>query len=179
MAGVLAQAPPDRLVEQLLPQLWLALADGFPANVCVDACITLSFAFGQFGIESLLQPVDLTIEDASGAVVVHGSPRPSWNAAGTEFTGHCVLWLPDSRRLIDPTVEQYERMRRLDLGPLVARSVASTDPARGGRSLSVRVGSAGFMRARKNRDLTSRNSPRCSLTRWPVAGSDTASRAAR
>jgi hypothetical protein len=148
VAGVLAKAPADRLVEQLLPQLWLTLADGFPANVCVDACVTLRFAFGQFGIESLLQPVDLTIKDTSGAVVVHGSPQPSWNAAGTEFTGHCVLWLPGSSRLIDPTVDQYERMRRLGLGPLVARSVASTTPTAGGRPVP------GTLIAGQRRDLT-------------------------
>src|SRR3954468_3236665 len=56
-ARMLEHAKPDQLVELVLPYLWVALADGrVPANVCVDACMTLRNAYGQLGVRAELLP---------------------------------------------------------------------------------------------------------------------------
>lgn len=80
-AKMLQHAKPDQLVELVLPYLWVSIADGNPANVCVDACQTLRNAYGQLGVRAELQPVDLVIQDRNGNRVrygvVHGTvPAP-------------------------------------------------------------------------------------------------------
>jgi len=48
---------------------------------------------------------------------------PSWD--GTELDGRCILWLPDSGRIVDPTVVQFQEVARMrPLGPVVG-SVAA------------------------------------------------------
>ncbi len=113
-------------MELLLPTLFLNIVAGGPANSCIDVGHILRYAFGMFGIRSHLQLVDLMIRDrASGEGTMYGSPRPSWDEAGKVFDGHCVLWLPESLRIIDATVDQFPMVRRLGMGPIIGRAALS------------------------------------------------------
>ncbi|WP_045875799.1 hypothetical protein [Pseudofrankia sp. DC12] len=125
----MAEAPADSLLELLLPTLLLNIIAGSPANACIDAGHILRHAFGQFGAHSSLQLVDLVIRDRiRGDGVMYGTPEPSWDEAGRVFNGHCVLWLPESKRFIDATVEQFPMVRRLRMGPVIGRLMFSTEP---------------------------------------------------
>ncbi|MGW4981251.1 hypothetical protein [Streptomyces mirabilis] len=136
-ARLLEQAPPDALVELLLPNLWAGIADesGAPANICVDSCLTLKYAYGQLGIRSELALTDLIVRETNGNSVLHGASEPSWNDDGTVFNGHCILLLPDSGRHVDATVEQFEKVREQGGGPLVGRSVTSSEAIQPGQLL--------------------------------------------
>lgn len=129
-AKMLQHAKPDQLVELVLPYLWVSIADGHPANVCVDACQTLRNAYGQLGVRAELQPVDLVIQDRNGNRVRYGSLKPTWT--GTSWNGHCVLVLPDAERIVDATVEQFDKVREIGVGPLVGKVVLSTASVHGG-----------------------------------------------
>lgn len=120
--------PGEALIPMLLPALWVLKSTerGDRANACVDACMTLHYGYGQLGIRADLQFVDLVVQDSAGHTMMHGTPQPSWD--GTELDGHCVLWLPGSRRFVDPTVAQYPAVARLALGPVVGRVEAVTGP---------------------------------------------------
>jgi hypothetical protein len=113
--------PGDAAVPMLLPVLWVLRAadSGAPPNVCVSACQTLRFAYAQLGIRAELHAVELTVDDSSGTTFERGTGMPSWE--GMELDGHCVLWLPDRRRLVDPTVVQFPEVARLALGPVVGK----------------------------------------------------------
>ncbi|MET9077870.1 hypothetical protein ABZX95_38305 [Streptomyces sp. NPDC004232] len=125
-ATLLQHVKPDQMVELVLPHLWAALADGrVPANVCVDACMTLRHAYGQLGVRAELLPVDLAVQGVDGGGTRYGSLTPSWT--GTSWNGHCVLVLPDSERFVDATVEQFDEVREIGDGPLVGKVVLSTD----------------------------------------------------
>ncbi|MGA5183036.1 hypothetical protein ACPCBF_25180 [Streptomyces pseudogriseolus] len=126
MARMLEHAEPDQLVELVLPYLWAALADGrVPANVCVDACMTLRNAYGQLGVRAELLPVDLAVQHEDGGGTRYGSLTPSWT--GTSWNGHCVLVLPDSQRFVDATVEQFDEVREIGMGPMVGKVALTTD----------------------------------------------------
>ncbi len=130
LESVLRFSEPEALVEMLVPFLWAGIGEGIPANICVDACLTLQQAYGQFGISSEVRVVDLVVKQASGRRRQYGSPTPSWSGADNSvFDGHAVLALPDSGRFVDATVEQFEPVRRLNMGPLVGRTVATSMPA--------------------------------------------------
>ncbi|MBA2811509.1 hypothetical protein E0500_030290 [Streptomyces sp. KM273126] len=123
---MLEHAKPDQLVELVLPYLWVALADGrVPANVCVDACQTLRNAYGQLGVRAELLPVDLEVRDRDGGGTRYGSLTQSWT--GTSWNGHCVLVLPDSKRFVDATVEQFDEVREIGMGPMIGKVTLSTD----------------------------------------------------
>ncbi|MFF2945517.1 hypothetical protein ACFVSQ_37345 [Streptomyces niveus] len=125
MARMLEHAKPDQIVELVLPFLWVALSDGrAPANICVDACLTLRNAYGQLGVRAELLPVTLAIRKKNGAGTLYGSLTPSWT--GTEWNGHCALVLPDSERFVDPTIEQFDEVRKIGMGPLVGKVAMST-----------------------------------------------------
>lgn len=110
-----------------MPTLLVNIVAGSPANGCIGASHVLRHAFGQFGIRSHLQLVDLVIRDhASGDGIMYGTPEPSWDEAGQVFDGHCVLWLPGSQRIIDATVEQFPMVRQLGMGPVIGRVAVST-----------------------------------------------------
>lgn len=112
--------PPDLMVELLLPLLWLVHAQGQEANHCVDGCMILHYAYEQLGIVAQPRAVDLVVSDQrTGKKTFYGRPDPLWE--GTTFVGHCVLWLPRSGRIVDPTVEQYPQVRRYRLGPICGR----------------------------------------------------------
>ncbi|WP_327668120.1 MULTISPECIES: hypothetical protein [unclassified Streptomyces] len=128
-ATLLEKAPPNQLVELLLPHLWASIAEevGAPSNICVDAALALRHAFGQYGIRSELQPVDLNIRNREGDEEVFRTSEQSWSADGTVFHGHCLLVLPDSQRLVDATVEQFAQIAALNQGPLIGRTTAATE----------------------------------------------------
>lgn len=127
--GMLLDRAPGEVLPLLFPpMLWVKLAEGMHANVCVDACATLQHAYAQLGIDAQLMAVGVSIMDAAGRAAVHATTRPRWDP-GDEFIGHTVLVLPDQRRIVDPTIEQFAPVRRLGLGPLIGLvpdSVAAT-----------------------------------------------------
>ncbi|MFG2322903.1 hypothetical protein [Streptomyces sp. NPDC048568] len=125
MARMLEHAKPDQIVELVLPFLWAALSDGrAPANICVDACLTLRNAYGQLGVRAELLPVTVAIRKKNGTGIVYGSLTPSWT--GTSWNGHCALVLPDSERFVDPTIEQFDEVRKIGMGPMVGKVAMST-----------------------------------------------------
>ncbi|MFD9444210.1 hypothetical protein ACFWBR_38000 [Streptomyces sp. NPDC060006] len=125
MAQMLEHAKPDQIVELVLPFLWAALSDGrAPANICVDACLTLRNAYGQLGVRAELLPVTVAIRKKDGAGTLYGSLTPSWT--GTEWNGHCALVLPDSERFVDPTIEQFDEVRKIGMGPMVGKVAMSS-----------------------------------------------------
>ncbi|MEY2245992.1 hypothetical protein AB8A21_24200 [Streptomyces sp. BF23-18] len=127
MARMLEHAKPDQLVELVLPFLWVALSDGrAPANICVDACLTLRNAYGQLGVRAELLPVTVAIRKKNGTGTVYGSLTPSWT--GTSWNGHCALVLPDSERFVDPTIEQFDEVRKIGMGPMVGKVSMSSRP---------------------------------------------------
>lgn len=120
----------DLLVALLLPRLWVNHADGIPGNLCVPATLALHHAFAQFDITAEVHAVDLVVEDErTGRNIMYGRPDPYWADDG--FHGHCVLYLPESRRTIDPTVEQFPEVHReARTGPLVGRTAFTGGPTR-------------------------------------------------
>ncbi|MBZ9645789.1 hypothetical protein, partial [Streptomyces sp. PSKA30] len=72
-----------------------------------------------------LQPVDLVIQDRNGHRVRYGSLTPSWT--GPSWNGHCVLVLPDSERIVDATVEQFDEVREIGAGPMIGKVALSTE----------------------------------------------------
>jgi hypothetical protein len=126
IAGLLTDEnlAPDLMIELLPPMRWIYDAEGGSANRCVDATTTLRYTYEYFGIEAHVRPVDLVVSDQNtGQMVQYGRPDPRWD--GNVFSGHCVLHLPGSNRLIDPTVEQYPEVRPFGLGPICGRVAAA------------------------------------------------------
>lgn len=104
--------------------LWLEHAVGHPTNLCVSSCVTLHHAYAALGIEAHPRAVDLVVDNQrTERQTMYGRTDPYWT--GPTFHGHCVLWLPGSKRFIDPTVEQYPEVRRYRLGPICGRLAAS------------------------------------------------------
>lgn len=121
--AVAPEVPPDLAIELLPAALWIHYLDGRPANACVDAALTLRHCYEQLGIESQILPVDLVVSNQqSGQRNLYGAATPSWD--GKVFHGHCVVYLPGSRRFVDATVEQYPEVRGLRLGPICGRMAA-------------------------------------------------------
>lgn len=119
---------PDLLVELLPAMLWLEKATGMPTNLCVSSCITLHFAYAALGITAQPRAVDLVVANQrTGKRTLYGRPDPHWK--DSTFHGHCILWLPASRRILDATVEQYPEVRRYQLGPICGRLVAGMTTA--------------------------------------------------
>ena len=117
-------AAPDLLVELLPALLWLEHARGHPRNLCVSACVTLHHTYAALGITAHPRAVDLVVANQrTDGRTFYGRPDPYWS--DTTFHGHCVLWLPASKRFIDPTVEQYPEVRHYRLGPICGRMAAA------------------------------------------------------
>ncbi|MET8277126.1 hypothetical protein [Streptomyces sp. NPDC005096] len=85
--------------------------------------MTLRNAYGQLGVRAELLPVDLAIRNQHGDGTRYGSLTPSWT--GTSWNGHCVLVLPDSERFVDATVEQFDEVREIGMGPMVGKVALS------------------------------------------------------
>jgi hypothetical protein len=60
--------PADVRILLFLPTLWINQKRGLPANLCVQACLTLRHAYGQLGIWAELRAVELVAREASGHV---------------------------------------------------------------------------------------------------------------
>jgi hypothetical protein len=113
----------DLLVELLPAMLWLEKATGMPTNLCASSCITLHFAYAELGIPAQPRAVDLVVANQrTGKRTTYGQSDPHW--VESTFHGHCILWLPETRRILDPTVEQYPEVRHYRLGPICGRIVA-------------------------------------------------------
>lgn len=125
--------PTDVRILLFLPTLWINQKRGLPANLCVQACLTLRHAYGQLGIRAELRAVELVAREASGHQIRLSGPEPSWQ--GVHFAGHCVLWLPDNGRLIDPTVQQFTEIALFRESPPVMGRVGLT----GGLPTGLRV----------------------------------------
>ena len=149
--GLLRFGEGTALVDLLLPLMWAGVSEGGPSNICVDACMVLKHAYAQFGIRSEVRVVDLVVNQPGGRRWEFGSPTPSWSGeAGNVFNGHAVLALPDSARYVDPTVEQFEVVRRLNMGPLIGKAVGGTVSPTAGEDLFA----PGLMFAAKRENLT-------------------------
>jgi hypothetical protein len=115
---------PDLLVDLLPAALWMYENDGTAGNRCIDAAATLHYTYGFLGITAEPRPVDLVVSNQrTGQNIQYGRPDPRWS--DSVFEGHCVIHLPDSKRFIDPTVEQYPEVRRFRIGPICGRTVAA------------------------------------------------------
>ena len=67
------------MVEVLPAAVWLHHMQGQPAYACVEAALTLRFAFEQLGIEARVAAVQLRIEDhATGWETDYGRADPFW-----------------------------------------------------------------------------------------------------
>lgn len=89
---------------------------GIPPNICVEACRWLHYAYAQLGIQSVLTATGLVVSGRSGNAILRAPTSPSWD--GTMMDGHAVLCLPEVRRFVDPTVEQYPEVARYRIGPV-------------------------------------------------------------
>lgn len=86
--------------------LWNLAEDGESAAHCVDACVTLSYALAEYGIEARPEAVCLTVEGPGSRTLYGGRQGPYYNPDGT-FNGHVLLVIPGAGRFLDPTVQQY------------------------------------------------------------------------
>jgi hypothetical protein len=89
---------------------------GIPPNVCVEACRWLHYAYAQLGIRSVLSAAGLVVSGPAGNAILKAPVSPSWT--GTVLDGHAILCLPEVRRFVDPTVEQYREVARYRIGPV-------------------------------------------------------------
>jgi GNAT superfamily N-acetyltransferase len=137
---LLETASGDLLAVQLLPLLWIKMAEGQRANACLDACTTLRHAYQQYGITAEIVPTGLVVHDTDGQATQYATDRPRWTT-DTEFVGHAVLLLPELDKLVDPTIEQLPPVRELGLGPVIGHL-----PAEGRHALRHGGGSAGVSR---------------------------------
>jgi GNAT superfamily N-acetyltransferase len=89
---------------------------GIPPNVCVEVCRWLHYAYAQLGIRSVLSAAGLVVSGPAGNALLKAPVSPSW--AGAVLDGHAILCLPEVRRFVDPTVEQYPEVARYRIGPV-------------------------------------------------------------
>lgn len=97
-----------------------------PAERCVEDCVILAHAYVQFGIVAQIRAVELIVTDVRhGWHQTWGNLAPYWQ--DDLMHGHTVLWLPEYRYLVDPTIEQVPEIAALGRGPLVAE-IDTRDP---------------------------------------------------
>jgi hypothetical protein len=89
---------------------------GIPPNVCVEACRWLHYAYAQLGIRSVLSAAGLVVSGPTGKAILKAPVSPSWT--GAVLDGHTILCLPEVRRFVDATVEQYPEVARYRIGPV-------------------------------------------------------------
>jgi hypothetical protein len=130
--------PADMRVLLFLPMLWLSWRRGLPANLCVQSCLTLRHAYGQLGVRAEIRAVEVVAHERSGRRIRLSGAEPSWQ--GAHFDGHCVLWLPETGRFIDPTVQQFADSTQAREGPPVMRRLSITGGLPAGLSLPVTRG---------------------------------------
>jgi hypothetical protein len=91
----------------------------------VDAGLIFTSALAQFGIDSQLEPVQVTLYGAHGQASTRYGANPRWNPDGT-FNGHAVVTLPGIGRFADATIQQFREVPRSQVArlPLIARMPA-------------------------------------------------------
>jgi hypothetical protein len=109
-------ANPEQLPIMGLPFWYLLLVDSEPANRCLDAALMLQAAYALFGIEAVPAPAELSVPAADGGITIYGTPRP--RVEDGQLIGHAGLWLPQSRRFVDTTVQQFPELRELNPAPV-------------------------------------------------------------
>lgn len=119
---MMTKVPPDFAVTFLPTVLLVDHLRGRNANVCVDACLLLKRIYALLGIDARITPVSVTVQPPDGGISVYGA-NPRWDAK--VLVGHCVLWLPDLQRLVDPTVQQFPELAHED-GPFIGRVGAAS-----------------------------------------------------
>ena len=104
-----------------LPTWWLVMAQGFHANSCLDAALTLEAAYQVLGIRAVPVFVEVwTARVDTGERYHRASSAP--RLEGTTLAGgHVGVWLPDHHRFVDPTVQQFPEVRRESVSPFVGR----------------------------------------------------------
>jgi hypothetical protein len=132
------QVAPDALVEFLLPALWLCHPKDTATNKSIDGALVLQEAFAQLGIATHVKAVSLTVKRSTAAEYTkYSTLTPSWS--GEHFDGHCILWIPQSRRLVDVAVEQFPEAAQSGPGPVIGRQAAEIDGDRSQRA-AIRSG---------------------------------------
>lgn len=116
VSQVMAGSTAEQLPILGLPLWYLLAVEGAPANLCLDASLTLQAAFELFGIEAAPAPVELFAPDERGEPVAYGNDSPRFDNGN--FIGHVGLWLPGVRRFIDPTVQQFPGLRSTNPSPV-------------------------------------------------------------
>ncbi|MFF7965516.1 hypothetical protein ACFZC3_09160 [Streptomyces sp. NPDC007903] len=69
-------------------------------------------------------PVTVAIRKKNRTATLYGSLTPTWT--GTSWNGHCALVLPDSEPFVDPTIEQFDEVRAIGMGPMVGKVAIPT-----------------------------------------------------
>lgn len=91
----------------------------------------------------------LVVREPSGRETRFSSLQPSWQ--GEHFAGHCVLWLPETCRLIDPTVQQFTDIAVLRKGPPVMGRLHITGGLPAGLEILIHRDDTGsFFRRRRH-----------------------------
>ncbi|MBE8519286.1 hypothetical protein ILP97_17510 [Amycolatopsis sp. H6(2020)] len=127
------EVAPESLIEFLLPALWLCHPKEAAINRSIDGALVLQEAFSQLGIVTQVKAVSLTVTGPTASQYTeYGTLTPSWS--GEQFNGHCVLWIPQSRRIVDVTVEQFPEAAQDQPGPVIGRQVAEIDVHRSRRA---------------------------------------------
>lgn len=120
--SMMTQVPGDFGVTYLPLVLLVDHLRGRNANVCVDACLLLKRIYSLLGIDARITPVSVVVEPPEGGMSVYGQ-NPRWETR--VFAGHCVLWLPQLQRLVDPTIQQFPELSR-ENGPFIGRIGAAS-----------------------------------------------------
>lgn len=96
---------------------------------CVAACYQLSQTLSAVGISSELVVVHARIKNEQNVVVKSiGSDHPVLLPEANKWSGHCVLYIPEQGRILDPTIGQGFLEDAPDLqNPLIGRVVATLD----------------------------------------------------
>jgi hypothetical protein len=121
--ALLRQLQPEQLLTVGLPVWWLMLLPGKPANLCLEGGFLLREAFAVFGIAAEVKLVELIVHDErTGRATKYGRPDPYFD--GDRFVGHAGLWLPDSKRFIDHSAQQFPPVRAVSWMPISLHTAA-------------------------------------------------------
>lgn len=133
------QNEPDFALLSLLASFTQHWMRGHTANVCAQACLHLQDAATLLGIDSVITPVMVLVDEPGQRRAVYGSTTPEW--AGPVFSGHCTLFMPGEGRMVDLTIRQLDGFQQLPY-PYIGRVVYSSKSGRelpAGAKLRVEV----------------------------------------
>lgn len=105
LATLLSGAQPGGLPLMALAGLWLwnMSEDGHAAAHCIDGCVILQHALAEYGLGSDIH--------ATGVAIMRGEQRVLYDHARYHadgaFDGHTILVVPEARRFIDQTIQQF------------------------------------------------------------------------